>query len=207
MPKVPRDFYTELGAEWLSQRKADGQTTQELKYVMQFLGKEGKVLDLACGYGRFSIPLAENGYLVEGLDITPAFIERAREEANRRGLKISFRIGNMEALPYEDNSFLSVICMWNAFSELAQEQEQVCTILEIYRVLKKDGLAIVEVRNHRSSRLVEANVIDEHEAMPSYNHTRGSMRRLMKLSRLEDYEVFIDDFGGRNRLILEIRKS
>ncbi len=207
MPKVPRDFYTELGAEWLSQRKADGQTTQELKYVMQFLGKEGKVLDLACGYGRFSIPLAENGYLVEGLDITPAFIERAREEANRRGLKISFRIGNMEALPYEDNSFLSVICMWNAFSELASEREQVSTLMEIYRVLSKGGKALVEVRNHRSSGLVEANVIDGHEAMPSYNHTRGSMKRLVKLAGIENYRIFIDDFGGRKRLLLVFNKA
>ncbi len=205
--KTPREFYTELGFQWLSLRKSSVITENELTYLTGLLKKGWKILDMACGYGRFSIPLAAMGYRVEGIDITPVFIEKAKEEAKKRNLNIEFRVGDMKSLPYEDSSFDSVICMWNAFSELAQEQEQVCTILEIYRVLKKDGLAIVEVRNHRSSRLVEANVIDEHEAMPSYNHTRGSMRRLMKLSRLEDYEVFIDDFGGRNRLILEIRKS
>jgi hypothetical protein len=49
-------------------------------------------------------------------------------------------------------------------------------------------------------------MIDGYDAMPSYNHTRGSMKKLMELSGLEDYRVFIDNFGGRNRLFLEIRK-
>ena len=42
-----------------------------------------------------------------------------------------------------DNSFDSVICMWNAFSELAHDQDQVRVIGEIYRVLKKNGLRII----------------------------------------------------------------
>lgn len=96
--------------------------------------------------------------------------------------------------------------MCNAFSELSQEQDQVRVIVEIYRVLKSNGMGIVEVRNHRSSGLIKENFIDGYEAMPSYNHTRGSMKRLMKLSGVDGYKVFIDNFGGRNRLLLEIIK-
>lgn len=174
---------------------------------MQLLEKDWKVLDLACGYGRLAIPLASKGFRVEGIDITPVFIERAEEEAKRRKLNIGFKVGNMTNLPYEDNSFDSVIWMWDAFSELTQEVEQMSAILEIYRVLKKGGLALVEVRNHRSSKLVEANLIGGQEAMPSYNHTRGSMKKLLKLVGLANYDMFIDNFGDRNRLILKIRKS
>ena len=36
--------------------------------------------------------------------------------------------------------------------------------------------------------------------------SRGSMKRLMRLSGIDSYKVFIDDFGGRNRLLLEIVK-
>lgn len=207
MQKTSKEFYTELGAEWLSDRKSAEHTKKELSYIMRLLKKEWKILDLACGYGRFAIPLASEGFMVEGIDITPVFIERAKEEARKRNLDVEFKVGDMTNLPYDDDSFDAVICMWNAFSELVQEQHQIRAILEIYRALKKDGLAIVEVRNHRSCGLVEANAVDGYEAMPSYNHTRGSLRRLMKLSRLEDYRVFIDNFGGRNRLFLEIRKS
>ena len=174
---------------------------------MHFLRKESKILDLACGYGRFTIPLAIKGYNVEGIDITPLFIERARREARRHGLEINLRVGDMTDLPYDSDSFDTVICMWNAFSELANDRDQIKGILEIYRVMKAGGMAIVEVRNHRSSGLIEANVIDGKKAMPGYNHTRGSMRRLMRLSQIENYRVFVDEFGGRNRLFLEIKKS
>lgn len=207
MQKTSREFYSELGVNWLSERKTDEHTSTELAYITNLLGKGWKVLDLACGYGRFAIPLASMGYRVEGIDTTPIFIERAREEAAKRNLEIDFKVGDMTGLPYEDNSFDSVICMWNAFSELATEQEQVSAILEIHRVLRKGGMALVEVRNHTSSGLEEANTIDGYEAMPSYNHTRGSLRRLMELSKISGYKVFIDNFGGRKRLILKIGKG
>ena len=207
MKKTSIEFYTELGIHWLSDRKSVEQTKKELSYNMQFLKKNGKVLDLACGYGRFAIPLASAGFSVEGIDITPIFIDGAKEEAKKMGLNIEFKVGNMTNLPYNDNSFDSVICMWNAFSEIIQEQEQIDVILEIHRVLKEDGLAIIEMRNHRSSGMVEENVIDGYEAMPSFNHTRGSMNRLAKLSRLKNYKVFVDEFGGRKRLLMEFRKS
>jgi ubiquinone/menaquinone biosynthesis C-methylase UbiE len=206
MKKSPREFYTEQGAEWLSQRKTDEQTSKELEYITRFLKKGWKVLDLACGYGRMAFPLASMGFEVEGIDITPAFIEKAKEKAEKLNLKIGFRVGDIKALPYEDNSFDSAICMWNAFSELVEENEQISSLKEIHRVLREGGLAFIEVRNHRSSKLVDANAIDGIEAMPSYNHTRGSMRKLMKLSGISSYRVYIDDFGGRKRLLLEIGK-
>ncbi len=204
--KTPKEFYTELGDEWLSRRKSSVQTEKELAYLTGLLKKGCKILDLACGYGRFAIPLAAMGYNVEGIDITPIFIEKAIDEAKKRNLNIEFSVGDMKRLHYPDNSFDSVICMWNAFSELSQEQDQVRVIVEIYRVLKSNGMGIVEVRNHRSSGLIKENFIDGYEAMPSYNHTRGSMKRLMKLSGVDGYKVFIDNFGGRNRLLLEIIK-
>ena len=206
MQKTSREFYTELGVKWLSDRKSAEHTEKELSYLVKLLKKEWMILDLACGYGRLAIPLAAQGFRVEGIDVTPIFIEKAREEAMRRNLSVEFRVGDMTALPYGDCSFDSVICIWNAFSEMVREQDQINAILEMYRVLKKDGLTIIEVRNHRSSGAVEANIIDGYEAMPSYNHTRGSLKRLMKLSRLEGYDLFTDNFGGRNRLFLEIRK-
>ena len=141
--KTPREFYTEIGFEWLSERKNSVMTENELAYLTELLKKSWKILDLACGYGRFSIPLAAMGYRVEGIDITPIFIEKAKEEAKKRDLNIEFRVGDMKSLPYEDRSFDSVICMWNAFSEIAQEQDQVRVISEIFRVLKRGGLAIV----------------------------------------------------------------
>lgn len=205
--KTSKEFYTEMGADWLSRMKDNAITESELSYLTKILKKGSTILDLACGYGRLSIPLAEHGYTVYGVDITPVFIEKATQEAKKRNLNVEFKIGDMRNIPYPDASFDYVICMWNAFSELSTEQVQITVINEIYRVLKKTGLAIIEMRNHRSSGLVEKNFIERFEAMPSFNHTRGSIKRLMRLSRVTNFKVFIDDFGGRKRLILEILKT
>ncbi len=57
----------------------------------------GAVLDLACGIGRHSVLLAEEGYRVVGVDLSPAFIARAEELAAERGAdeRVEFRVGDM----------------------------------------------------------------------------------------------------------------
>jgi 2-polyprenyl-3-methyl-5-hydroxy-6-metoxy-1,4-benzoquinol methylase len=40
----------------------------------------GPVLDLGCGTGRFTIPLAQHGFETCGLDVAPAMLARARED-------------------------------------------------------------------------------------------------------------------------------
>jgi len=44
-------------------------------------------LDLCCGIGRHSVPLAERGYQVTGIDLSPVLIARARELAKARGVE------------------------------------------------------------------------------------------------------------------------
>jgi SAM-dependent methyltransferase len=48
--------------------------------------KDSKILDLSCGIGRHSIPLAKHGYKVIGYDISSLYLEKAREWAKREGL-------------------------------------------------------------------------------------------------------------------------
>lgn len=42
---------------------------------------EGKVLELGCGTGRYTIPLAERGVDITELDIMPQMLERAKSKA------------------------------------------------------------------------------------------------------------------------------
>ncbi|HEX5976286.1 MAG TPA: class I SAM-dependent methyltransferase, partial [Nitrososphaeraceae archaeon] len=48
--------------------------------------KDSKILDLSCGIGRHSIPLAKRGYKVIGYDISSLYLQKAREWAIREGL-------------------------------------------------------------------------------------------------------------------------
>lgn len=64
-----------------------------------------RVLDLACGAGNFAVPAAERGAVVTALDITPELLELACADAERAGVEIDFREGDVQSLPFPDDSF------------------------------------------------------------------------------------------------------
>jgi tellurite methyltransferase len=61
-----------------------------------------KATDIACGEGRNSIFLAKHGFDVLGLDISEAGLEKARGWMEREGLKIDFRLENMEGYVFTE---------------------------------------------------------------------------------------------------------
>lgn len=56
------------------------------------------VLDLGCGAGLLSEPLARLGARVTGVDAAPAVLQVARRHAERQGLKIDYQAGSVESL-------------------------------------------------------------------------------------------------------------
>lgn len=56
------------------------------------------VLELACGAGRVTIPVAASGVDIEGVDHSEAFLALARERAQARSLSIKFLLGDLHKL-------------------------------------------------------------------------------------------------------------
>jgi SAM-dependent methyltransferase len=93
------------------------------------------VLDVACGTGNVTIPLARRGAMVTALDMTPHLLEEARARAVREGLRIRFDEGFAEALPYPDGSFDLLTSMFGImFSPLPAT-----VVSEMARVLRPGG--------------------------------------------------------------------
>ncbi|MEA2238767.1 MAG: hypothetical protein QOC81_3491 [Thermoanaerobaculia bacterium] len=72
------------------------------------------ILDVACGAGRHSIPLAKRGYPVTGLDFSATFLDEARRRAEAENISIAWRRGDMRALPWRDR-FGGALCFGNSF--------------------------------------------------------------------------------------------
>lgn len=64
-----------------------------------------EVLDVATGTGNAAIPAAAIGAHVTGLDIAPDLLERGRERAANRALKVEWIEGDAEDLPFADGRF------------------------------------------------------------------------------------------------------
>lgn len=94
------------------------------------------VLDVGCGTGVVGITAARIGATVSALDLSPALIERARENASISNLQLNLREGDVECLPYPDNSFDAVL---SQFGHMFAPRPQVA-IQEMLRVLKPGGI-------------------------------------------------------------------
>lgn len=108
-----------------------------------------KILDISCGTGLVTMPVAEivqPGGSVTGVDLSEGMIEKARSEKERKGIdNVLFRRMDAEALDLPDNSFDVVICslglMYFPHSEKA--------LKEMYRVLNPGGRAVALVWGER----------------------------------------------------------
>lgn len=108
-----------------------------------------RVLDAGCGPGSTLNVLARKGYRVTGLDRSGKMLELASRQL--AGLDNWDLVeGDIEALPFDDNSFDIVLSA--GVIEYLESDEKV--LLEFKRVLKNDGLLLIPVTNRYSYTLL-----------------------------------------------------
>lgn len=113
-----------------------------------------RVLDIACGTGLVTFPIAEqvgtgdSGGTVVGTDISEQMVERCRETAQDRDFaNVTFERMGAEELSLPDGSFDLVICSLG----LMYVPEPVQALREMQRVLKPGGRMAVLVWGQRSN--------------------------------------------------------
>ncbi|HEV2178914.1 MAG TPA: methyltransferase domain-containing protein [Gemmatimonadaceae bacterium] len=118
------------------------------------------ILDAACGIGTQSIGLAQRGYEVAASDIAPAAVERARAEAERRGLTITFQVADLRTVSRTiAGPFAAVIACDNAIPHLLSDAEIETAFAECRRVLAPGGVLIISVRDYAT---IERRTPDRH---------------------------------------------
>ena len=102
------------------------------------VAEAGEVLDVGCGIGVGAVGIArEFGCRVVGVDTSPQMVEWARRRARAAGVggRVSFAVGDVLALPFEDGRFDVVI----AESVLAFVGDKQMAIAEMVRVARPGG--------------------------------------------------------------------
>jgi len=152
---------------------------------------EGRTaLDVGCGAGLLTEPLARLGAKVTGLDATPELIEVAREHASAMGLEVDYRAGDVQEL---EGEFDLVTCM-----EVVEHVADPATFVQaLAKRLAPDGLLLLSTPNRTSwSRLLTITIAEGTGAVPKGTHeferfiTPDEMKVLLQNSGLKcvDFE-------------------
>ena len=116
-----------------------GFTTTEVQAELAEIPRGCHVLDAGCGIGGPSRYLADGyGCTVEAIDLTPEYVEVARQLNDNVGLggQIAVEVGSVTELPYVDQRFDVVICQ-NVSMNVADKHT---LFSEAFRVLKPGGI-------------------------------------------------------------------
>jgi SAM-dependent methyltransferase len=94
-----------------------------------------KLLDVGCGTGVVAVTAARLGAHVTGLDLTPALLERAKENSKIASVDIEWHQGDVEFLPFEKGEFDVVV---SQFGHMFAPRPDLA-VSEMLRVLKPGG--------------------------------------------------------------------
>jgi SAM-dependent methyltransferase len=130
-----------MGSFW-AEIADKSQTERQIQFLKTQLSIEGYVLDVACGTGRHTIALCKAGFDVVGLDISSNLLKIAK----KRGASVLVR-ADMRFLPFKQEIFTAAISMDNSIGYLPTEKEDAQSLADIKRVLKADGIFVLDVFN------------------------------------------------------------
>jgi len=100
-----------------------------------------RVLDVACGPGYIAEAFARTAREAIGVDLTAAMVAIAEERTKERGVwNVSFRIGDVQHLPFGNEEFDAVVCRL----ALHHMPEPARVVREMARVCRVEGIVLVE---------------------------------------------------------------
>ncbi|MGZ9584064.1 class I SAM-dependent DNA methyltransferase [Paenibacillus marinisediminis] len=129
----------------------------EMPMLLKWLGQSARrVVELACGTGRVTIPMAEEGFEMTGVDITDSMLALARDKAQAKSVEAQWILANM--LEWNPEELVDAVYMaGNSFQHLLTNAEQETFVKNVHHMLKENGLLIFDLRNATSEELATSD--------------------------------------------------
>jgi 2-polyprenyl-3-methyl-5-hydroxy-6-metoxy-1,4-benzoquinol methylase len=152
-----------------------------------------KMLDIACGEGRFAIQLAEHGFDVTGIDLSYPSIEKAKQH---EGEQLHFMVHDMR-MPFYINYFDYAFNFFTSFGYFEHDRDHQLAAKSFAAALKKDGILVIDYlnRDYVLSALVEEQEVERGEHI-FHIRKREERNHIIK-------EISFTDDAGKERKYTE----
>jgi len=106
-------------------------------------GAGGHVLELGCGTGRVSIPLARSGVDLVGVDRSQSMLARLRSRVSRASVgaagSLAVARGDIRDLPFKPGRFAMVLAPYGVLQSLIRESDLAAALASVAHVLRRGG--------------------------------------------------------------------
>ena len=111
------------------------------------LAAGGPVLELGCGTGRITLPLARAGVPVVGIDLSSPMLRRARLRLRRArlGVRVALVRGDIRRLPFTSDTFALVAAPYGVLQSLVRDRDLATTCAAVAAALRPGGRLVLEL--------------------------------------------------------------
>ncbi|MET9861572.1 class I SAM-dependent methyltransferase [Streptomyces smyrnaeus] len=138
------DFWTEFHDFLFSeQRHAQAEELLDTSPLLSF-PTGARVLDLCCGPGVFTVPLARRGRDVTGVDTSGAMLDQARKRAAEAGVRVAYV--RADAREYENpGGFDVVLNLFTSFGYFEDPADNARMLRTMYSCLAPGGTLVLDL--------------------------------------------------------------
>ena len=157
----------------------------DLQFYKRWLpkNKNANVLQLCCGTGRLTLPIAKDGYDISGVDYTSSMLEQAKEKASKRGLKVKFIEANIRTLDLPEK-YDFIFITFNSIHHLYKNEDLFKAFNVVKNHLKEGGLFLLDCFNPNIQFIVEGE--KEQKEIAEYKTKDGREVLIKQIMRYEN---------------------
>ncbi len=146
-----RDYFDARYLEIYRDRLPPEQTRAEVGAIIDLLGLPlgARILDVPCGWGRHSLLLAEAGYSVTGVDLSPLQVQEAEHVARRMGVEVEWVQRDMRELAWSAR-FDAALSLFTSLGYWVTDEDDLAVLRGIRTALRPGGVFLLETM-HRDA--------------------------------------------------------
>lgn len=152
-------------------------------YQRQTMRFGGPVLELACGTGRITIPIAELGYPITGLDISEAMLTHARAKSAAKGVHVEWVHADCRDFSL-GRRFAFIFLPFNSIAHLHDRASLEACLARVREHLAPNGRFVVDIFNPRLELLIR----DPDKRYPIFEYPDPDGRGMIEVTENNVYD-------------------
>lgn len=174
----------------------------DIPFFTQLLGQTpGPIVDLCCGTGRITVPLARAGHEVVAVDIAPALLARLRARLEREPEEVRARVqvvqGDVRNLDLPGLTAAAAFIAFNSLCCIGDRGGQMQALHAAWRLLAPGGSLIIDIPNPLTSSLFPITTpsvtLTRHDPDAGVNYTRVMLATGLDDDQARTYHGWYDE--------------